>query len=252
MISQQQRKRKSVQDTFQPNKRVVLTYAQKRQLCLDSQKTPHLTQEELAVLYKVKQNTVSDIFKKKEKWLLVNPDSEDANKQKERPVYFPQVEEALSLWVINTLAAELTINTDILHEKAKYFAQQFEINKFSFSNGWIDKFKRRHNLKEYIKWDEAKSAPLETLDEERNILREIIKDYDLNDDETGLYWDLEPSKTLAQEPLSGKKKSKKRVTLLFMLYMPSKLFWAAIIISKIPNSIMTSQIILALYIVNYI
>ncbi|CAB4491023.1 unnamed protein product [Rhizophagus irregularis] len=88
MISQQQRKRKSVQDTFQPNKRVVLTYAQKRQLCLDSQKTPHLTQEELAVLYKVKQNTVSDIFKKKEKWLLVNPDSEDANKQKERPVYF--------------------------------------------------------------------------------------------------------------------------------------------------------------------
>ncbi|EXX53862.1 hypothetical protein RirG_239940 [Rhizophagus irregularis DAOM 197198w] len=103
-------------------------------------------------------------------------------------------------------------------KKAKYFAQQFEINKFSFSNGWIDKFKRWHNLKEYIKWGEAKSAPLETLDEERDILHEIIKDYDLNDvfncDETGLYWDLEPSKTLAQGPLSGKKKSKKRVTLL--------------------------------------
>jgi hypothetical protein len=31
---------------------------------------------------------------------------------------------------------------------------------------------------------------------------------------SGLYWDLEPSKTLAQGPLSGKKKSKKRVTLL--------------------------------------
>ena len=29
-----------------------------------------------------------------------------------------------------------------------------------------------------------------------------------------MYWDLEPSKTLAQGPLSGKKKSKKRVTLL--------------------------------------
>ena len=29
-----------------------------------------------------------------------------------------------------------------------------------------------------------------------------------------LYWDLEPSKTLAQGLLSGKKKSKKRVTLL--------------------------------------
>ncbi|UZO04681.1 uncharacterized protein OCT59_025054 [Rhizophagus irregularis] len=30
MMSQQQRKRKSVQDTFQPNKRIVLTHAQKR------------------------------------------------------------------------------------------------------------------------------------------------------------------------------------------------------------------------------
>ena len=156
-MSQQQRKRKSVQDTSKPNKRVVLTHAQKRQLCLDFQKIPRPTQEELAALYKIKQNTVSDILKKKDKWLLVNPDSEDANKQKERPVYFPQVEEALSLWVTNALAAELTINTDILREKAKYFAQQFEVNNFSVSNGWIDKFKKRHNLKEYIKWGEQKA-----------------------------------------------------------------------------------------------
>ncbi|CAB4401062.1 unnamed protein product [Rhizophagus irregularis] len=61
-------------------------------------------------------------------------------------------------------------------------------------------------MKEYIKWGEAASAPLETLNEERQKLREIIKDYDLNDvfncDETGLYWDLEPSKTLAREKLT--------------------------------------------------
>ncbi|PKC58307.1 hypothetical protein RhiirA1_471162 [Rhizophagus irregularis] len=87
------------------------------------QKIPRSTQEKLAALYKIKQNTVSDIFLKKDKWLLINPDSEDANKQKERPIYFPQVEEALLLWITNVLAAELTINTDILHEKAKYFAQ---------------------------------------------------------------------------------------------------------------------------------
>ena len=55
---------------------------------MDSQKTPRLTQEELVTLYKIKQNTVSDILKKKDKWLLVDPDSEEANKQKERPVYF--------------------------------------------------------------------------------------------------------------------------------------------------------------------
>ena len=62
-----------------------------------------------------------------------------------------------------------------MHEKAKFFAQQFEINNFIASNGWIDKFKQRHNLKEYIKWGEAKSAPLETLDEERKICMKLSK-----------------------------------------------------------------------------
>jgi hypothetical protein len=189
IMSQLQVKRKPTQDAFQTKKRVVLTHAQKRQLCLDYQKTPRPTQEELATLYKIKQNTVSDILKKKEKWLSVNPDSEESNKQREKSTRFPQVEEALSLWTTNALAADLIINTDILREKAKFFAQQFEVNNFTASNGWINGFKERHNLKQYVKWGEAKSAPLETLEEEREILREIIKDYDLNDvfncDETG-------------------------------------------------------------------
>ena len=50
-------------------------------------------------------------------------------------------------------------------------------------------FKKRHNIKEHVKWGETASAPLENLDEERQKLREIINDYDLNDvfncDETG-------------------------------------------------------------------
>ncbi|GBC33314.2 tigger transposable element-derived protein 6-like [Rhizophagus irregularis DAOM 181602=DAOM 197198] len=217
-MPQLQRKRKITHDSLQPKKRVVLTHAQKRQLCLDSQKTSRLTQQELAAIYQIKQNTVSDILKNKDKWLLVNPDSEEANKQRERPPCFPQVEEALALWLTNALAAGVIINGDILREKAKIFARGFEIDNFTASNGWLEKFKQRHHLKEYVKWGEANSAPLETLEEERRKLREIIKDYDLNNvfncDETGLYWDLEPSKTLAQGPLSGKKKSKKRVTLL--------------------------------------
>jgi hypothetical protein len=186
-----QEKRKTVQDFSQPKKRVVLTHAQKHQLCLDFQKTPRPTQEELAVIYKIKQNTVSDILKKKDKWLLVNPESEEANKQRERLPAFPQVEEALALWITNALDAELIINGDILREKAKIFAQGFEINNFTASNGWINKFKQRHHLKEYVKWGEAQSAPLETLEEERKILREIISNYDLNDvfncDETGSF-----------------------------------------------------------------
>ena len=90
-------------------------------------------------------------------------------------------------WLL--ISTSCIINTDILHEKAKFFAQQFEINNFTASNGWINKFKQHNNLKEYVKWGEPKSVPLEILDEERKILHEIIKNYDLNNvfncDETG-------------------------------------------------------------------
>jgi len=184
-------KRKAVQTLSQPRKRVTLTQAQKHQLCLDYQKKPQPTQEQLATQYGVKQNTVSDILRNKDKWLLVDLNTEESKKQRERPVQFPQVEEAMTLWVTNALEADLVINTDILREKAEFFARSFEVNNFKASNGWISNFKKRHNMKEYVKWGEAASAPLEILDEERRKLREIIKDYDLNDvfncDETGEY-----------------------------------------------------------------
>ncbi|PKY44655.1 hypothetical protein RhiirA4_419222 [Rhizophagus irregularis] len=134
-MSQSHGKRKATQDSSQQRKRVVLTHAQKHQLCLDYQKTPRPTQEELAAIYKCKQNTVSDILKKKDKWLFIDPDSEEANKQRERAPYFPQVEEALAIWTTNALAAELVINGDILREKAKTFARGFEIDNFVASNG---------------------------------------------------------------------------------------------------------------------
>ncbi|EXX53370.1 hypothetical protein RirG_244550 [Rhizophagus irregularis DAOM 197198w] len=65
---------------------------------------------------------------------------------------------------------------------------------------------------------EANSAPLEILEEERKILQEIIKQYDpcnvYNVDETALFWNLEPSKTLSDHYISGTKKSKNRITVV--------------------------------------
>jgi len=42
-------------------------------------------------------------LKNKDKWLLLDLDSEESKKQRERPVQFPEVEEAITLWVINML-----------------------------------------------------------------------------------------------------------------------------------------------------
>ena len=49
-------------------------------------------------------------------------------------------------------------------------------------------------------------------------LRNILKDYRLEDifncDETGLFWNMEPSRGLSTGPISGIKQNKERVTVL--------------------------------------
>ncbi|CAJ0824733.1 17462_t:CDS:1, partial [Entrophospora sp. SA101] len=64
---------------------------------------------------------------------------------------------------------------------------------------------------------ESNSAPLDRLPEERERLQNLISNYSLHDvfncDKTGLYWNTEPSKTLATNKISGTKNSKNRVTI---------------------------------------
>ena len=54
--------------------------------------------------------------------------------------------------------------------------------------------------------------------QERLRVSQIISEYSLDDvwnaDETGLFWKMDPARTLATGPLAGKKKNKERVTIL--------------------------------------
>jgi DDE superfamily endonuclease len=79
------------------------------------------------------------------------------------------------------------------------------------------RFKHRYDLKSYRLHREAASAPLEDLLEERKRLAEIILPYDLEDvynaNETGLFFRMLPSQTLASSSRSGMKKDKERITI---------------------------------------
>ena len=82
----------------------------------------------------------------------------------------------------------------------------------------LSNFKKRHNIFEVTKSGEAASTPSERLLEYRMNLQTKTTNYNRSDvyncDETALYWDLMPSKTLAHGSLSGTKKSKNRVTVM--------------------------------------
>ncbi|UZO10561.1 uncharacterized protein OCT59_002141 [Rhizophagus irregularis] len=114
-----------------------------------------------------------------------------AKEKKDRGAKFLEIESALYLWMQQALASNLTITGDILKAKALNFVTQLQTTTFTASDGWLSKFKKHYNIRQFIKASEANSAPLETLEEERVALQEIIEQYDLCDvynvDETGKY-----------------------------------------------------------------
>ena len=119
----------------------------------------------------------------------------------------------------NALQAGLIITDNILSTKALDFAFMLKEDKFKGSGGWVDNFKKRHNLRQYNIHSEAASAPLEDLGTMREDFQLILKDYVPKDifnyDETGLFWKMKPSHTISNGPVSGTKQLKDRITVLF-------------------------------------
>jgi hypothetical protein len=180
--------------------------------------SPFLKQKDLANEYDVSEGMVSDILKEKDRWLSIDVNSYQANLKREKKTPFPLIEEALTVWVENALQADIIITDSILSTKALGFAFLLKENKFKGSNGWVDKFKKRHNLKQYHIHGEAASVPLENLETMRENLKQILKNYSPEDifncDETGLFWKMKPCRTISNEQTSGTKQSKDRIMIL--------------------------------------
>lgn len=85
-----------------------------------------------------------------------------------------------------------------------------------FSPGWLGKFKKRFNLKQYVQHGEIASVPI-AAHAEMNLLRQtcihFLAPYMYNMDETGLYWRWAVSKGLATASVPGVKKDKARISL---------------------------------------
>ena len=162
-----------------PKKRKSLTAAQKKEICLKKISAPLLKQKELANEYDVSEGMISDILKEKDRWLAIDTNSFQASLRREKKIPFPTIEEALTIWVDNALQAGLVITDNILSTKALDFAFMLKEDKFKGSGGWVDNFKKRHNLRQYNIHGEAASAPLEDLGTMREDLHLILKDYTL-------------------------------------------------------------------------
>jgi hypothetical protein len=136
---------------------------------------------------------------------------------------WPDLDMALFEWQQRMEQKKAIITGDMLKEKARQLwealPQYNDVEMPKWSNGWLDGFKKRYKIKEYVQHGEAGSAATDDPDNiaQMEALRQLCKEYEpcniLNMDETGLNWKRTPDRTLATKSHSGTKKSKDRITI---------------------------------------
>lgn len=91
---------------------------------------------------------------------------------------------------------------------------------FNYSRGWLTRFKSRHCISSHRIHGESGSVSASAVTTSQEQLRTALAGYPPDDiynfDETGFFYKLGPSSTLASGPAVGKKRSKDRVTVGLM------------------------------------
>ncbi|KAL1448239.1 hypothetical protein WDU94_003519, partial [Cyamophila willieti] len=88
-----------------------------------------------------------------------------------------------------------------LQEKAEQMAEAHGLNEFKASNGWLEKFRKRHNIAYKTVCGEAASVDKSAGADWKEKLPSICEGYSERDvynaDETGLFFRVLPNKTMA-------------------------------------------------------
>jgi hypothetical protein len=79
-------------------------------------------------------------------------------------VQYPQMELALKHWFLEQ-QAKVNLKGDVLRVKATHFLQELHPNapKMVFSQGWLEKFKDRHEIKSFHRFGESGALDMEAV-----------------------------------------------------------------------------------------
>lgn len=182
-----------------------------------------LKKGEVAKKYGISPSTLSTFLKDRENILKQLQTSVLAPSRKRmRKAQFEDVDAAVFKWFQDVRSRNVPLTGPLIREKALEFAEMLEVENFQASVGWLNRFRERYGVVTKCISGEASDVPMESINEWRNgEVAAIIENYSPNDvfnaDEAGVFFQLEPRKTLALkgDKCIGGKVSKQRITALF-------------------------------------
>ncbi|KAM7312005.1 tigger transposable element-derived protein 4 [Ixodes scapularis] len=188
---------------------------------LEEVKAAKLSKAANARKFGIAKSTLSGIVKDEKKRLDAYNDGDFAPKRKRmRTVAHGNLEAVLIAWIRRARSDYLPVNGTVLRAKAEGILQRLNID-CSCSDGWLDRFRKRHELVFRSIVGEAATVDKAACDDWRlTKMTHLLEEYEpgdiYNDYETALYYQLLPKKMLSfvGGVCTGGKRNKLRITML--------------------------------------
>ena len=154
---------------------------------------------------------------------------------------FSELNEALYRWYPLAVSKNIFPDGTQLSEKAREIANRLSLGDFKASNGWLDRWKKKYNLRKMTVSGESGDVSGLTVDSWKERLPEMVQGYSSEDvwnlDESGVFWKALPDKGFGQKvkECKGGKKDKQRFTVAFIVNGAGKSETKPIIIWKSEN-----------------
>ncbi|CAF1202139.1 unnamed protein product [Adineta steineri] len=200
-----------------------------------------LSQRALSEKYGVSLGSVCNIVKRKAEYLYDYETNQNQQvKRKLQNLDSQKLDQYIYEWFVQQRSKHIPISGSILQQKALEISEALgdNLGKFKASNGWLEKFRSRHNISHRTINDESSSIDNLTVDDWIQRIPKLVERFDVNNifncDESGLFFKALPDKslTLHKEACKGGKKSKDRFTIMFCVNLTGTEKLKPLIISK--------------------
>ena len=215
-----------------PKKRTYLSLKQKVEVIRTLEKNRGIKTRELSQIFGCGKTQIAKILKNKDSILSTYEanlfETTKHDSKMSRISEYAEINKALYEWYVPARSKNIFAGGPQIAEKGRQIAAALGRPEFKGSNGWLEKWKKRYNLKQFSICGESGEVRGQTVDSWKERLPEILQGYKkediLNLDETGCFWRALPNRGLGQKgkECKGGKQSKHRLTVTFIVSAAGK------------------------------
>lgn len=180
-------------------KRNTLCLADKMKVIEYAKQNSSAETRKIAEVFKCGRTQIQMILKNRESITHDYETNAPADRKCLRGPQYEDINSTFYDWYSLARQRLVPVSGPMLQEEALIVASRLGINDFKASNGWLGRFKERHNIKQLVVSGESGDVNEETVTAWRERLVTLVRGYSVEDiwnkDETGCFFRALPDKT---------------------------------------------------------